>query len=260
MIYNLHIFTRNGDCIYYHEWNRTKEQTISQEEVCAFIPHLCRLSKFLATLAQEYWIFSTSSAAGVQAHVRHDLFHQVFCKEISAKAQVSALDYVFIVRVFKSFATLVSVWIYYFRAFFFHLLANHTTTMPALNSKEAFRFYKTNQYKLHFHETPTGLKFILSTSPEIGDIDGVLRQIYSMFCVIPTLIRVGLMALSLLNVACCLSLSSDYQSSQPLTLCFSLSLAMLQRKYTPSMWSATPCVSLSSRSPVSFLLQRWTII
>lgn len=47
MIYNFHIFTRTGDCIYYHEWNRTKEQTISQEEVrhCACIA-LCAASCF----------------------------------------------------------------------------------------------------------------------------------------------------------------------------------------------------------------------
>lgn len=101
MIYNFHIFTRAGDCIYYHEWNRTKEQTISQEE------------EFKLMYGMIYSIKS-------------------FAKRLAPKP-----------------------------------------------SKEAFRYYKTNQYKLHFHETPTGLKLVLTTSPEVGDIDAILKQIYT---------------------------------------------------------------------------------
>jgi hypothetical protein len=31
-IYNLYIFNRGGDCIYYKEWNRTKHSGLSQEQ------------------------------------------------------------------------------------------------------------------------------------------------------------------------------------------------------------------------------------
>lgn len=123
MIYNLHIFTRNGDCIYYHEWNRTKEQTISQEEVCVAVPHLWCF-RIVNGICQKLRT-STSSAAGVQAHVRHDLFHQIFCKKVSAKAQVSAPDRVFTEKLTNNLATLVSVQRLLFPIVRSRLLANH---------------------------------------------------------------------------------------------------------------------------------------
>lgn len=62
------------------------------------------------------------------------------------------------------------------------VLTRSSRDLLSVRSKEAFKFYKTNQYKLHFYETPTGLKLILTTSPEVGDIEAALKQIYSMSC------------------------------------------------------------------------------
>jgi hypothetical protein len=31
-VYNLYIFNRDGNCIYYKEWNRTKQSGLSQEQ------------------------------------------------------------------------------------------------------------------------------------------------------------------------------------------------------------------------------------
>jgi trafficking protein particle complex subunit 1 len=31
-VYNLYIFNREGQCIYYKEWNRTKQSGLSQEQ------------------------------------------------------------------------------------------------------------------------------------------------------------------------------------------------------------------------------------
>eukprot|EP00124_Ichthyophonus_hoferi_P002713 Ihof_evm7s197 gene=Ihof_evmTU7s197 len=101
MIYNLHVFTRMGDCIYYQEWNRSQESRISQEEEFKLMYGM---------------VFSIKS----------------FCKRLA----------------------------------------------PRQTREPPFRYYKTNAYKLHFYETPTGLKFILITSPELNDLDNVLRQIY----------------------------------------------------------------------------------
>jgi hypothetical protein len=41
-----------------------------------------------------------------------------------------------------------------------------------------FHFYKTNAYKLHFYETPTNIKFIVTSDPEVGDLRDALRNIY----------------------------------------------------------------------------------
>ena len=39
--------------------------------------------------------------------------------------------------------------------------------------------YRTSQYKLHFYETPTGLKFVLNTDLSVGNIRDALHHIYS---------------------------------------------------------------------------------
>ncbi|KAK9830703.1 hypothetical protein WJX74_003280 [Apatococcus lobatus] len=41
-----------------------------------------------------------------------------------------------------------------------------------------FHSYATNNYKLHFLESPSGIKIILNTSPEIGDLRDHLSTIY----------------------------------------------------------------------------------
>lgn len=45
--------------------------------------------------------------------------------------------------------------------------------------KEGFLGFKTNCYKLNYYETPTGLKFILNTDSNVGNIRDILHQLYS---------------------------------------------------------------------------------
>jgi len=44
--------------------------------------------------------------------------------------------------------------------------------------KSGFNYYKTNAYKLHFFETPTNFKFVITTDPDVGDMREVLKNIY----------------------------------------------------------------------------------
>eukprot|EP01100_Stratorugosa_tubuloviscum_P004940 TRINITY_DN2251_c0_g1_i1.p1 TRINITY_DN2251_c0_g1~~TRINITY_DN2251_c0_g1_i1.p1 ORF type:complete len:137 (+),score=35.16 TRINITY_DN2251_c0_g1_i1:117-527(+) len=46
---------------------------------------------------------------------------------------------------------------------------------------ETFNFYKTSGYKLHYFETPTGLKFALLTDPNSPDMREQLRILYSIY-------------------------------------------------------------------------------
>eukprot|EP01134_Creolimax_fragrantissima_P000965 CFRG0965T1 len=94
-----------GDCIYYKQWNRTKDAAMSQDE------------EFKLMYGMLYSIKS-------------------FAKRLSPQP-----------------------------------------------GKEALRFFKTNQYKLHFYEAPTGLKLILITSADAGDMDSTLRSLYSQIYV-----------------------------------------------------------------------------
>jgi len=44
--------------------------------------------------------------------------------------------------------------------------------------RSGFQYYKTNAYKLHFFETPTNIKFVMTTDPDIGDMRETLKNIY----------------------------------------------------------------------------------
>ncbi|GAB1600439.1 trafficking protein particle complex subunit 1-like [Argonauta hians] len=45
--------------------------------------------------------------------------------------------------------------------------------------KDGFLNFKTNIYKLHFYETPSGIKVIMLTDLNVGNIRDILHQIYS---------------------------------------------------------------------------------
>ncbi|KAL6771808.1 BET5 [Auxenochlorella protothecoides x Auxenochlorella symbiontica] len=44
----------------------------------------------------------------------------------------------------------------------------------------AFRSFRTDKYKLHFMESPSGIKFVLTTDPSVGDMTTALHHIYSV--------------------------------------------------------------------------------
>ncbi|KAI8577736.1 hypothetical protein K450DRAFT_177383 [Umbelopsis ramanniana AG] len=44
--------------------------------------------------------------------------------------------------------------------------------------QDGFISYKTSAYRLHYYETPTGLKFIINSDPYTESLRPVLRQIY----------------------------------------------------------------------------------
>ncbi|CAG8440823.1 2162_t:CDS:2 [Ambispora leptoticha] len=50
-------------------------------------------------------------------------------------------------------------------------------------SQDGFLSYRTSHYKLHYYETPTGLKFVINTDPAVDKLRPVLRQIYTNFYV-----------------------------------------------------------------------------
>lgn len=47
------------------------------------------------------------------------------------------------------------------------------------SAKEGFVGYSTNQYKLHYFETPTGLKFVMNTDTSVDSMQTALWHIYS---------------------------------------------------------------------------------
>ncbi|ELT88724.1 hypothetical protein CAPTEDRAFT_19288 [Capitella teleta] len=51
--------------------------------------------------------------------------------------------------------------------------------MSPIDQKDGFMNLRTNKFKLHFYETPSGLKFVLNTDLSVGNIRDTLHQIYS---------------------------------------------------------------------------------
>ncbi|XP_071950229.1 trafficking protein particle complex subunit 1-like isoform X2 [Antedon mediterranea] len=48
-----------------------------------------------------------------------------------------------------------------------------------VDTKDGFLSFSTNSYKLHFYETPSGLRFVINTSLNVGCLRETLQQIYS---------------------------------------------------------------------------------
>lgn len=45
--------------------------------------------------------------------------------------------------------------------------------------RDGFSNFRTSRYKLNFYETPSGMKFIMTTDLTVGNIRDILHQIYS---------------------------------------------------------------------------------
>ena len=50
--------------------------------------------------------------------------------------------------------------------------------MSEKTSKDSFVSYKTSHYKLHYYESPTGIKIILNTDTGLGNLHNTLQHIY----------------------------------------------------------------------------------
>uniref|UniRef100_A0A8C3HCS2 Trafficking protein particle complex subunit n=1 Tax=Chrysemys picta bellii TaxID=8478 RepID=A0A8C3HCS2_CHRPI len=51
--------------------------------------------------------------------------------------------------------------------------------MSPVDMKDGFLAFQTSKYKLHYYETPSGLKVVMNTDLGVGNIRDVLHQIYS---------------------------------------------------------------------------------
>lgn len=65
----------------------------------------------------------------------------------------------------------------------FGMLVSSLSSLALLNPlsprKDGFLSFQTSKYKLHYYETPTGLKVVMNTDLGVGNIRDVLHQIYS---------------------------------------------------------------------------------
>lgn len=58
-------------------------------------------------------------------------------------------------------------------------IKSFVTRLSPIDGKNSFISYRTNKYKLHFYETPTGLKFVMNTDLAVENIQDTLHDIYN---------------------------------------------------------------------------------
>ena len=53
--------------------------------------------------------------------------------------------------------------------------------MSPTYTKDVFVSYTTSKYKLHFMESPTGVKIVLNTDLNVGTVNEYLHNIYKLY-------------------------------------------------------------------------------
>lgn len=64
-----------------------------------------------------------------------------------------------------------------------HSIKSFVSRISPTDLKDGFLNFRTSRYKLHFYETPSGIKLIMTTDLNVGNIRDVLHTIYSNFYV-----------------------------------------------------------------------------
>ncbi|KAL1410353.1 Trafficking protein particle complex subunit BET5 [Vanrija albida] len=146
-IYSLYIFDRHCDCVYYHDWHRTRAVR--------------------ATAADRPGVHRLAPPPGPGgANTRESIF--------SARSATTPIPPVAPAPSsaglpFDEEAKLV-----------YGVVLSLRNMVKKLSGKdEAFTSYKTPQYRLHLYETLTGYKFVLLSDPAADSLRFVLRQIYT---------------------------------------------------------------------------------
>ncbi|XP_064185096.1 trafficking protein particle complex subunit 1 isoform X2 [Anguilla rostrata] len=58
-------------------------------------------------------------------------------------------------------------------------IRSFVSKMSPLDMKDGFLAFQTSRYKLHYYETPTGVKIVMNTDLGVPNCRDVLHQIYS---------------------------------------------------------------------------------
>ncbi|GAA6104152.1 trafficking protein particle complex subunit 1 [Tachysurus ichikawai] len=58
-------------------------------------------------------------------------------------------------------------------------IRSFVSKMSPLDMKDGFVSFQTSRYKLHYYETPTGIKVVMNTDLGVSNCRDVLHQIYS---------------------------------------------------------------------------------
>ncbi|KAI4881794.1 hypothetical protein NFI96_019737 [Prochilodus magdalenae] len=138
-VHNLYIFDRNGTCLHYSEWNRKKQAGISKDE---------EFKLMYGMLFSIRSFVSKMSPLDMYPLTRDRLSGRV---DRPSTAQRSVQR----------------------RGVLRHVLRKE------LPWKDGFVSFQTSRYKLHYYETPTGIKLVMNTDLGVPNCRDILHQLYS---------------------------------------------------------------------------------
>ncbi|KAL7314405.1 Trafficking protein particle complex subunit BET5 [Mucor circinelloides] len=184
-IHNLYIFDRHCQCIYFQKWshsnksNNASTNLTSSNNASNNNSQLGNSGSRLGGLATSSSRFSTSSATssntaaegGSPSLMRSnggggadDTASQLQTTGITQQSGLAAGSVISI----EEEAKLVYGVVLSLRNFVRKLSGN----------QDGFISYKTSTYRLHYYETPTGLKFVMNSDPNTESLRLVLKQIH----------------------------------------------------------------------------------
>ncbi|CEP10657.1 hypothetical protein [Parasitella parasitica] len=177
-IHNLYIFDRHCQCIYFQKWSHNSKSNnagtnlTSSNNASNNNSQLGNSGSRLGGLATSSSRFSGSSAAssgaaeGSSSLMRsgEDTTNQLQTTGITQQSGLAAGSVISI----EEEAKLVYGVVLSLRNFVRKLSGN----------QDGFISYKTSTYRLHYYETPTGLKFIMNSDPNTESLRMVLKQIH----------------------------------------------------------------------------------
>ncbi|KAI8987061.1 Sybindin-like family-domain-containing protein [Pilobolus umbonatus] len=171
-IHNLYIFDRHCQCIYFQKWAHAhKTATATSATGTSSNSQLGNSSTRLGGLANSTSRFSTSSAASSTAeqspNVSSLMRSEDNLQSQTGFTQQSGLAAGSVISIEEEAKLVYGV-----------ILSLRNFVRKLSGTQDGFISYKTSTYRLHYYETPTGLKFVMNSDPNTENLRLVLKQIY----------------------------------------------------------------------------------
>jgi hypothetical protein len=188
--FTFYIFNRQGVCQYYHEWARPKPVTQGAGS---------QVEDFKLTFGL-FWSMKTFAAAMdpkrrgrfvVCIHCVQLLLFRSTASSLCLSTRLQAdsdTRQAAILRVKRPLSLSLSLSLSPFNLYlplppvshFYRPAGKQQVGGPCrVGDGATFRSFTTTTYKMHYLETPSGLKFVLTTDPSVGHLDDHLAHVYA---------------------------------------------------------------------------------
>ncbi|KAJ2849869.1 TRAPP complex subunit bet5 [Coemansia brasiliensis] len=162
LVYNIYIFDRHCQCIFYTEWNRVNSPLAADAEANRSSKELVRGNQVLTGDGAS----SRSSLDGQRPPVWPTTSSSTARRISAESSQNTAME---------EEAKLVYGVVYSTRNIINKFNGKDS---PQGGNPGGFMSFATNTYRLHYYEAPTGVKFVLNTDVNTTSMQPVLEMIY----------------------------------------------------------------------------------